>query len=406
MGLNILELTHNWPAETFIQRHIRALQDANLSVQVVARHATEAIRASASLGVEDDVIHARVMPNFNHLNWTGKLSSLRHITVNSLFSKSIPALSEKMLLGFFERLHPHLIHFHTASLASSMAWIPNALGVPYTLSLRGSDVQVIPYQSPAQKEATISAIKGAEKVHSVCYAIGRTAAQLLDEELNFSVIYTTLPVLPDLPDREDMKVDGQFHFISSGRLVWHKGFNNLMIAFRSLRDTTMNAKLTIFGTGPDLEQLLYLRKALRLEADVNFPGKSTYGQIQEAFKIAHAYVQSSLAEGLSNSLAEAMANGLPAFATDVGGTREVIEDGVTGYLLPPFAPHEWAAILLRIKDVPVIKQIRQAAYEESKHRFCDKSHASAFSLFYSEALRDFKGKGEDEHVVDIYGRQK
>ncbi len=91
----------------------------------------------------------------------------------------------------------------------------------------------------------------------------------------------------------------------------------------------LDARLTLVGVGPDIDYLLYLRNMLNLNDAVEMPGKLNYEQILELFRSAHAYIQSSVAEGLSNSLVEALANGLPVFATDVGGTREVVEDGIT-----------------------------------------------------------------------------
>jgi hypothetical protein len=107
-----------------------------------------------------------------------------------------PALPvrDQVLLGFFERIQPDLIHFHDASLAASMHWIPLALSIPYTFSLRGSDIQVLPLQYSDQKDATISAIEGAVKVHAVSQAPGLTSARLLGRDLDFTVIYTTLPI--------------------------------------------------------------------------------------------------------------------------------------------------------------------------------------------------------------------
>jgi len=378
----ILEVIYNWPTETFIQRHVQALLDVQHQVFAVARHALDISSISASLGGKDGEFRAMVMPNFNHQARLEKFFSLRYLTINGLFSGSVKAISEKVLLGYFERLHPGLIHFHDATLAASMCWIPNELRIPYTLSIRGSDIQVFTLQSPERKREIVSALERSAGVHTVCRDLGRQASELVGREINCSTIYTTVPIPDDLPVWNAPVVGGEIHFVSSGRLMWRKGFANLLIAMRRLRDRGANARLTLIGVGPDLDHLLYLRKMLSLDEFVDFPGKLNYEQIKTVFKTAHAYVQSSVVEGLSNSLAEAMVNGLPVFATDVGGTREVIEDGITGFLLPPLAPEEWAKKLLMVQDAALMTRVLTHAYDRARALFSANRHAREFAAFY------------------------
>jgi glycosyltransferase involved in cell wall biosynthesis len=388
--MRVVEIVYNWPAETFIQRHIKALQSVHLPVQVVARHNHSNLRESSRLVDADKNICATQMPNFNVLSWAEKIASLRFLTGKSLRRLGIAAPSQTVLLAYFERLHPDLIHFHDASLAASMDWIPNALGIPYTLSLRGSDIQVLPLQSAAQREATLTAIRRASRVHAVCKALGRRAAGMVGHDLEYSVIYTTLPFPRALSNWRPLNLGEPVHFITSGRLMWRKRYSDLLLAFHRLQANGMDAKLTIIGVGTDLDQLLYLRNFLDLESVVSFPGKLTYEEILEMFHCAHAYIQSSIAEGLSNALVEAMAHGLPVFATDVDGTREAIEDGVTGFLLPPLASQDWAEKLMQVQDDLLMQKIRRAAYEKAKQMFSTERHARAFVSFYEDAANSTK----------------
>jgi len=383
--MRVIEVIYNWPAETFLQRHVQSLHEIKFPLQIVARHDHRSIAENASLGDLNTSLSVKIMPNFNHLGWITKFANLRNLTRASLQSKSLN-WGNRVLLGYFERLRPDLIHFHDASLAASMCWIPAALGIPYTLSLRGSDIRVFAFQSPAQRDATRFAIEGASKVHAVCHSLGQNAVQLLTHDLDFSVIYTTLPISSALPSWRSTLEDREIHFISTGRLVWMKGFDHLLVALRHLRDRGMNARLTIVGVGPELDHLLYLRKRLNLESVVDLPGKFTYEQILDLFRRAHAYIQSSESEGLSNSVAEAMANGLPIFATDVGGTHEVIEDGVTGFLLTPLAPQDWAEKLTQVCDEVLIGSVRANAYQRARQFFSAKKHAHAFSCFFEQAI--------------------
>jgi len=77
-----------------------------------------------------------------------------------------------------------------------------------------------------------------------------------------------------------------------------------------------------------------------------------------------AYVMSSIWEGMPLVLLEAQASGLPIVATDVGGNREVVIDGVTGFLVPPKDPEALAQAMLRLMELP--KEKRQEMGEAAR----------------------------------------
>jgi glycosyltransferase involved in cell wall biosynthesis len=82
---------------------------------------------------------------------------------------------------------------------------------------------------------------------------------------------------------------------------------------------------------------------------VAFLGKRT--DVTSLLRSADAFVLPSVWEGLPNALIEALAAGLPAVATDVGGTPEVLSHGETGFLVPPENPDDLAAAMLRMMDM-------------------------------------------------------
>ena len=385
--MKIVEIAYNWPVEIFIERHLDALLATNINTHLIVRHQSVQYGMGASVGSGNAPIKVMAIPNFDHMSFLQKIWSLRYLISSLLQKKNIDLpIRDRVLLGYFMDIHPDLFHFHDASLAALMCWIPIALDIPYSLSLRGSDIQIQTLQSLQLKEAIRSAIGNATKVHAVSNSVGMNATRMLNCDLDFSVIYTTLPIPSALPLWHGVPTDGQIHFISSGRLVWMKGFPDLLYAFYHLLHKGVNARLTIAGVGPDLDHLLYLRKLLGLESVVDFPGKLDYVQIQDLFKVAHAYIQSSVTEGLSNSLIEAMANGLPVFATDVGGTKEVVEDGITGFLLSPLEPRDWATKLILVRNSALMERIRTSAYDKAVKLFSPQNHANAFVSFFNEAL--------------------
>jgi glycosyltransferase involved in cell wall biosynthesis len=110
--------------------------------------------------------------------------------------------------------------------------------------------------------------------------------------------------------------------------------------------------LEIVGDGASRPQLESLSRNLGLGDTIRFLGERS----DVASLLAHAsmFVLPSLTEGISLTLLEAMARGLPVVATRVGGNPEVVVDGVTGFLVPVRDPAALAAAMVRIHQCPTL----------------------------------------------------
>ncbi len=378
--MRVCEISHTVPPEVFIRRHVEAMRRYS-AVDVILVGRSPATQPQASLA-DKPVAGELLMPNYDHLSLPAKVWNLRYALVGNSWRLRRP-LRDRAVLGFFDRLQPDLIHFHMAGLAILMRWIPEALGIPYTLSLRGSDIQVEPLMSAQYAEAVKEAIEGAAAVHTVCDAIQQTARDLGVRSERMQTIYTTVPVPAALP--EYSAGEGELMLLAAGRFHWRKGFPNLLKAFRLLLDMGIGAQLILVGAGPERDRVSYWINELDLHARVRLVGKLPPEEINRLLRRAHAFVQSSVAEGLSNSLAEAMAAGRPVFATDVGGTPEIVHDGVNGFLLPWDEPESWGQQLAMARERELMRQVGERAWCTAKGIFAAELHAERFSRFYYEA---------------------
>ena len=124
------------------------------------------------------------------------------------------------------------------------------------------------------------------------------------------------------------------------QLTLVRAFLHLLYAEPGLRE---HLRLVIVGEGPLRAQSQQLISAADAQSLAWLPGERS--DIPEIMRAMDVFVLPSLAEGISNTILEAMASGLPVVATRVGGTPELVEEGQTGLLTPPSAPVEMAAAI-------------------------------------------------------------
>ena len=119
--------------------------------------------------------------------------------------------------------------------------------------------------------------------------------------------------------------------ITASRLVPQKRIDLIVKVFSEFHKIHPNHKLFIYGEGPERERLQLLIKELELTNSVKMPG--VIQNLWEKMKVAEMFVMSSEFEGMSNSMLEALALGLPCISTKVSGAIDVIKDGKNGLLV-------------------------------------------------------------------------
>ena len=125
-----------------------------------------------------------------------------------------------------------------------------------------------------------------------------------------------------------------------------KNLTSLIEAFATVRAQSPRSMLVVVGDGGEREMLESFAHDVGVDGAVRFLGaRADARRILPAFDV---YANSSVSEGVSLTILEAMAAGLPVVATKVGGTSEVIENGATGVLVPARYPARLADALLAL----------------------------------------------------------
>ncbi|MGH8526888.1 MAG: glycosyltransferase family 4 protein, partial [Gammaproteobacteria bacterium] len=136
-----------------------------------------------------------------------------------------------------------------------------------------------------------------------------------------------------------------------GRLHPEKGVDDLIAAFATVRQQVSDAILRIVGDGPARADVQRQVEALGLRKAVTFTGITQ--DVGAALEGVTCVALPSHAEGLSYTLLEAMAKGIPCVATAVGGTPDLIENGRTGTLIRPGDYRALSDAIVRLMNNPV-----------------------------------------------------
>jgi len=153
-----------------------------------------------------------------------------------------------------------------------------------------------------------------------------------------------------------------------GRLEREKGHSVLLEAIARLSDRGIPVQLDLVGDGTLLDALRARARELGVEDRVTFAGAVGQDRIQDHYRRADAFCLPSLGEGIPVVLMEALASGLPAVASNTMGIPELIEDGVTGLLVPAGRPDELAAAVERLAADPAL---RRALGERGRRKVID-----------------------------------
>jgi len=182
--------------------------------------------------------------------------------------------------------------------------------------------------------------------------------------------------------------------VYTGRLEYVKGVDILLKAWKRVIQERQNASLMIVGKGSMEEQLRAMANELGLSELVKTNAKpdsiiftGPVDDVKSYLQKADIFVLPSRTEGISNSLLEAMASGLPVVATAVAGNKQVVEHEKNGLLVPPENDVRLAKAISRIMQNRTFAEILgKKARETIESRFSIEAIAKDYLSLYSSLL--------------------
>ncbi|HET9032657.1 MAG TPA: glycosyltransferase [Dokdonella sp.] len=211
------------------------------------------------------------------------------------------------------------------------------LGIPCIVGARGSDIHV---RSGINAIMTRRTIAGVDRLLTVSKAMRLAAIKQFGASENRTLTISNgfntgiFRPLDRVAMRNKLGIEPQARLvIYVGRLVESKGLCELIEAHRRLVQRNRNLRLVLIGDGVMRERLGTLISTNGLENSVLLAGGCEPEQVAEWIAAADLLTLPSWSEGYPNVVVEAIACGRPVVATDVGGTREII-DSSNGILIP------------------------------------------------------------------------
>ena len=293
------------------------------------------------------------------------------------------------LVRIMRQYRPHIVHTRNWGAIEAVAAAKLA-GVPVVIhSEHGYEVDMFAGLPIRRRLFRRAAYAMADAVFAVTRELRDFhACQAWIHPERIGVIYNGVDTQRFAPHRETRIVvrkelglpEEAFVVGAVGRLVPIKDQQTLLKAAALLSGSGIDVRVLLVGSGPERERLQG-RATDALEGRVCFAGDSD--RVPEMLNAMDVFVLPSLGEGMSNTLLEAMACGLPVLATNVGGNPEIIENNLNGCLFTP-GDAEWLASKLKLlaRDPALIHQLGTAARNRAIESFSLSRMLETYRSFY------------------------
>lgn len=288
---------------------------------------------------------------------------MAHFFINSL----------SPLYQLVRKFKPDVIHAHFTVPAGLLAYLIKRLTkVPYIVTFHGSDV---PRYNIKKYSITYALLT------PIIKSIWRNANYLISVSENLKQYVTSImPSLLVQVINNGVDLD-EFHprmmkhnnsdpikIIMVGRLIELKGFQYVIQSIPDvIRKSPKRVIVDVIGEGEKKEELINLTNRLGISQNVNFLGFLDRKELAKKYREASIFVIPSLNEAFPVALLEAMASGLPIIGSKVGGIKEIVKEGVNGFLTESKNIHRFSDCLMKlINDDELRYEFGQKSVELSK----------------------------------------
>jgi colanic acid/amylovoran biosynthesis glycosyltransferase len=282
---------------------------------------------------------------------------------------------QRALLRILSETRAGLLHIYFGQIAVHLLPLIRRWDNPSIVSFHGADVMV-DMNRIAYRNATLEMLNAVKLALVRSESLRRALIDLGCEPRKIEIQRAGIP-LEEFSFRERIAPkNGEWRFVQAGRLIEKKGLSVTLRAFEVFFREYPNAMLTIAGEGPLLRELETLARELKVAQRVSFTGFISQEQLRGLYYGSHIFLHPSQTgsdgnqEGVPNAMLEAMATGLPVFATQHGGIPEAVENGVSGTLVAERDHQALARALLdAVQDPGYLSQVARSGSESVRKKF-------------------------------------
>jgi len=305
-------------------------------------------------------------------------------------------LAFERLVRLLKEKNIQIMHAHVPEMGV-IGWMAGKLaGVPVVCFTMNNPLDV---ESAAQRRWLIWAARLSDYTvcpsHHVRHSLGKGLPRLSKERVG--MIYNAI-AHPDTIPRTDEKTirkireevqcnQGKKLLVCVARLTEQKGHTVLLEAFRKIRDQGHPVKLALVGDGELEPELRRQASSLKLDGHICWMGRRN--DVYDILQSSDIYVSTSRWEGLTISILEAMAVGLPVVASDIGGHTEAVQEDETALLMPGEDPGAFADAISRLLKY---KELARSLGEKGRQRVQEQFTTAVMSQHYQKVYRELLSK--------------
>jgi glycosyltransferase involved in cell wall biosynthesis len=314
--------------------------------------------------------------NKNDINTTNNnISKLKYF-------KALPIIKNTI-----KDFKPDILHAH---YASSYGLLGALCGFrPFLVSVWGTDVYNFPAKSYFHKLILRFSLSKADRILSTSEVMAIETSKYTSKKVYVTPFGIDLVKFQYTRYEADVKEKNKIIIGTVKTLDPFYGIDVLIEAFSILLKARidLNLELLIVGGGPLMDKLKHFSKDLEIDKKVLFTGQIPPNEVPEYLNKLDIYAALSNYESFGVAVLEACACEIPVVVSNVGGLPEVVEDGVTGFIVPKNNPKATADVLgVLVADPELRRKLGKAGRERVRKYYDWKSSVNLMLSIYTETL--------------------